>query len=254
MRLTYYEENRFERSSQRLQISDSKRVDFALRETVVKRIRLLIGDDQAIFVEGVRQVIASVSDIELVGAAESEAKVLPLVANTQPDFVLIDFLSPSLEGLACLERIRSRYPEIKVALISAIRDPGVIESALRRGACAFVLKTVDPNDLGGVIHQIMNGTVFSAADFAAPAQEADVSRPAGLTEREGAILAALARGLSNDAIAKELWITKQTVKFHLRNIYRKLNVSNRTEAVRWAYENSLAVSLDDELLTAASAR
>ena len=253
LRFTYCEETEFDRSSQRLEISDSKRVDFTLPETVVKRIRLLIGDDQAIFVEGVRQVIESVDDIELVGAAESEAKVLPLVANTQPDFVLIDFLSPSLDGLACLERVRSRYPDVKVALISATRDPGVIESALRRGACAFILKTIDPNDLGGVIHQIMNGTVFSAADFAEP-EPADVSRPAGLTEREGAILAALARGLSNDAIAKELWITKQTVKFHLRNIYRKLNVSNRTEAVRWAYENSLAVRLDDELLTVASAR
>jgi two-component system, NarL family, response regulator LiaR len=220
----------------------------------VKRIRLLIGDDQAIFVEGVRQVLESVGDIELVGTAESEAKVLPLVANTQPDFVLLDFLSPSLDGLACLERVRSRYTDVKVALISATRDPGVIESGLRRGACAFILKTIDPNDLGGVIHQIMNGTVFSPADFAEATPAAEVSRPAGLTEREGAILAALAQGLSNDAIAKELWITKQTVKFHLRNVYRKLDVSNRTEAVRWAYENSLAVRLDDELLTVASAR
>src|SRR5262249_10138727 len=149
----------------------------------------------------------------------SEAKVLPLIANAQPDFVLLDFLSPSLEGLACLERVRSRYPDVKVALISALREPGVIESALRRGACAFILKTIDPNDLGGVIHQIMNGTVFRAPDFIeTPVTEA--SPPAGLTEREASILAALARGLSNDAIAKELWITKQTVKFHLRNIYR----------------------------------
>ena len=219
----------------------------------MKRIRLAICDDQALFVEGVRQVIESVGDIELVGAAESEAKVLPLIANAQPDFILMDFLSPSLEGLACLERIRSRFPEVKVALLSALREPGVIESALRRGACAFILKTIDPNDLGGVIHQIMNGTVFRAPDFA-DAPPTEVSRPAGLTEREAAILAALARGLSNDAIAKELWITKQTVKFHLRNIYRKLNVSNRTEAVRWAYEQGVAVNLDDELLTVASSR
>jgi DNA-binding NarL/FixJ family response regulator len=219
----------------------------------MKRIRLLIGDDQAIFVEGVRRVIESVDDIELVGAAESEAKVLPLIANTQPDFVLIDFLSPNLGGLACLERVRTRYPEVKIALISGLRDPGVIESALRRGACAFILKTIDPSDLGGVIHQIMNGTVFRASDFAEPAP-AEVPRPAGLTEREGAILQALARGLSNDAIAKELWITKQTVKFHLRNIYRKLDVSNRTEAVRWSYEQSGAPTLDDSLLAVATAR
>jgi DNA-binding NarL/FixJ family response regulator len=217
----------------------------------VNRIRLIIADDQAIFVEGVRQILDSVDDIELVGTAETEAKVLPVIANTQPDFVLIDFLSPSLVGLTCLEKIRGRYPEVRVAVISATREPGVIETALRRGASAFVLKTIDPNDLPGVIHQVMNGTVFRAADFA-DVEPAETPRPAGLTEREACILQALARGLSNDAIAKELWITVQTVKFHLRNIYRKLDVSNRTEAVRYAYQHSLARDLNDELLGVAA--
>jgi two-component system, NarL family, response regulator LiaR len=220
----------------------------------VKRIRLLLADDQPIFVEGVRNVLEAVEDIEIVGSADSEAKVLPAIANTQPDFVLMDFLQPSLEGVACLERIRARYPEVKVGLISALREPTVIESALRRGACAFVLKTIDPNDLAGVIHQVMNGTVFRAVDFAEP-EPAAASRPAGLTEREASILQALTRGLSNEAIAKELWITKQTVKFHLRNIYRKLEVSNRTEAVRFAYQHSLVPNLDEALLgTAAGTR
>jgi DNA-binding NarL/FixJ family response regulator len=219
----------------------------------VKRIRVLLADDQPIFVEGVRRVLEGVDDIEIVGDADSEAKVLPAIANTQPDFVLMDFLNPSLDGLACLERMRGRYPDVRVALISAVREPGVIESALRRGACAFVLKTIDPNDLAGVIHQVMNGTVFRAGDLTEPAA-AETARPAGLTERESAILQALARGLSNDAIAKELWITKETVKFHLRNIYRKLDVSNRTEAVRYAYQHSLASNLDDELLAAVSTR
>lgn len=215
----------------------------------MKRTRVLIADDQPIFVEGVRRVLEPVADIEVVGSAESEAKVLPAIANTQPDFVLMDFLSPSLEGLACLERVRARYPEVKIALISAQREPGVIESALRRGACAFVLKTIDPNDLAGVIHR----TVIRAVELA-PQEAADPSRALGLTEREGAILGALARGLSNEAIAKELWITKQTVKFHVRNIYRKLGVSNRTEAARYAYQHSLAPSMEDELLGVAVAR
>ena len=219
----------------------------------MKRIRVLLADDQPIFIEGVRKVLDAVDDIELVGAADSEAKLLPAIGNSQPDFVLMDFLNASLDGLTCLERVRTRYPDVRVALISAVREPGVIESALRRGACAFVLKTIDPNDLAGVIHQVMNGTVFRAADVVEPAP-AEAARPAGLTEREASILQALARGLSNEAIAKELWITKQTVKFHLRNIYRKLDVSNRTEAVRYAYQHSLASNLDDELLAVATVR
>jgi two-component system, NarL family, response regulator LiaR len=219
----------------------------------VKRIRVLLADDQPIFAEGVRKALEGVEDIEIVGAADSAAKVLPAVANAQPDFILMDFLNPSLDGLGCLERVRGRYPDVKVAVISAVREPGVIESALRRGACAFVLKTIDPNDLAGVIHQVMNGTVFSAVDLAEP-EPAEPARPAGLTEREGAILQSLSRGLSNEAIAKELWITKQTVKFNLRNVYRKLEVSNRTEAVRFAYQHSLAPNLEDELLAAAASR
>ncbi len=197
-----------------------------------------------------RHALAPVEDIEIVGVADSEAKVLPLIANTQPDFVLMDFLSPNLEGIACLERIRARYPAVKVALISALREPGVIESALKRGASAFVLKTIEPSDLAGVIHQVVKGTVFHAAEVP-EAEAADPGHAAGLTEREADVLRALARGLSNEAIAKELWITRQTVKFHVRNVYRKLGVSNRTEAARYAFQHSLAPSLDEELLALA---
>ena len=219
----------------------------------MKRIRVLLADDQPIFLEGVRKVLEDIEDIDIVGAADSEAKVLPAIANTQPDFILMDFLGPNLEGLICLERARARHPDVRIALISAVREPSVIESALRRGACAFVLKTIDPNDLAGVVHQVMKGTVFRAVDLPEPLPS-ETPRPAGLTEREGAILQALARGLSNDAIAKELWITKQTVKFHLRNVYRKLGVSNRTEAARYAYQHSLAPELEEELLGLASGR
>jgi DNA-binding NarL/FixJ family response regulator len=160
----------------------------------VKRIRVLLADDQPIFAEGVRKALEGVEDIEIVGAADSAAKVLPAVANAQPDFILMDFLNPSLDGLGCLERVRGRYPDVKVAVISAVREPGVIESALRRGACAFVLKTIDPNDLAGVIHQIMNGTVYRAVELA-PQEAADPSRSLGLPEREGSLRGALARAL-----------------------------------------------------------
>jgi DNA-binding NarL/FixJ family response regulator len=207
----------------------------------VKRIRLVVADDHPLFVEGVRAILESTDDIEVVGKAETAAKLLPLIANTMPDFVLMDFLGPKLDGLACLDRIRDRFPTVKVALISGLRDPGVIEAVLRRGACAFVLKSIDPEDLAAVIRQIMGGTVFQALEFAEPNADEPV-RLAGLTEREVSILQALARGLPNAAIAKELWITRETVKFHLRNIYRKLDVSNRTEAVRYAYEHALVAN------------
>ena len=213
------------------------------------RIRLVVADDHPLFLEGIRAVLDSAEDIEIVGTAESGTQVLSLIPKTRPNFVLLDYLMPHVDGLACLDTIRARHPDVKVALISAFREPEVIEAALRRGASAFVLKSINPDDLAGVIRQVMNGTVFQALDFA-EAESAEQPRPAGLTERELSILETLARGLSNEAIAKELWITRETVKFHVRNIYRKLNVSNRTEAARYAYQHGLVPSLADDLALA----
>ena len=116
----------------------------------------------------------------------------------------------------------------------------MIETALRRGAAAYVIKTVNPDDLPGTLRQALEGNVHTAVGV----DESDKpgAKALGLTEREVTILGALARGLSNDEIAKEFWVAPQTVKFHLTNIYRKLGVKNRTEATRLAYQHGLVES------------
>jgi len=207
----------------------------------VKRIRLVVADDHRLFLEGVRAALEEDEDIEIVGEADSGSKLLSLVAHSRPDLVLMDFSMPQLDGLACLDTIHSRHPDVKVAILSAFREPDVIQAALRRGACAYIVKTINPDDLASVIRQVISGTVYQALDLAEPEQSPSV-RDVGLTERELAILQALARGLSNEAIAKELWIARQTVKFHVRNVYRKLGVSNRTEAARYAYQHGLVAN------------
>jgi DNA-binding NarL/FixJ family response regulator len=211
----------------------------------VKRVRLVLADDHRLFLEGVRASLEDAEDIEVVGEADSGSKLLSLVAHSRPDLVLMDFSMPQLDGLACLDTIHSRHPEVKVAILSAFREPDVIQAALRRGACAYIVKTINPDDLASVIRQVINGTVYQALDLAEPEQSGSV-REVGLTERELAILQALARGLSNEAIAKELWIARQTVKFHVRNVYRKLGVSNRTEAARYAYQHGLVANAVDD--------
>ena len=211
----------------------------------MKRIRLVVADDHRLFLEGVRASLLEAEDIDVVGEADSGSKLLSLVAHSRPDLVLMDFSMPQLDGLACLDTIHSRHPEVKVAILSAFREPDVIQAALRRGACAYIVKTINPDDLASVIRQVINGTVYQALDLAEPEQSGGV-REVGLTERELAILQALARGLSNEAIAKELWIARQTVKFHVRNVYRKLGVSNRTEAARYAYQHGLVANPVDD--------
>ena len=124
-------------------------------------------------------------------------------------------------------------------MLSASTTPDLIEEALRRGASAYVLKTVDPSDLPSTLRQVIGGTVFSTVGQPRRRRRRAAPRRPGLTEREVAILTELASGKSNDEIAKELWVTQQTVKFHLTNVYRKLGAKNRADAVRQAYQLGL---------------
>jgi DNA-binding NarL/FixJ family response regulator len=125
-------------------------------------------------------------------------------------------------------------------MLSASTSGDLIEAALRRGAAAYVVKSVDPEDLPGTLRQALEGNVHTA--IGVENEERSGAKALGLTEREVTILGALARGLSNDEIAKEFWVAPQTVKFHLTNIYRKLGVKNRTEATRIAYQHGLVES------------
>ena len=212
-----------------------------------KRVRVVVADDHPLVLQGIRTVLSEAEDIEIVGEADSGAKVLSAVRSTQPDFVLMDYTMPHFDGLACLDTIRARHPEVKVAVLSGSQEPDVIEAVLRRGACAFILKSINPDDLPGVIRQVVNGTVFQALHLVPDEENEGTFAASDLTKREISVLQELAEGLSNDAIAKKLWITRETVKFHVRNIYRKLEVSNRTEAARLAYQHGLVANPVAEL-------
>src|SRR5205085_7421557 len=144
-----------------------------------------------------------------------------------------------MDGLAVLERIRERYPHVCVAMISGIDDPSVIQAAFDRGASAFIVKRIDPRDLPSALRQAVNRSVFQPLRRNERAGGDIVDEAVDLTKRERTILYALHRGESNKEIAEALCLAEQTVKFHLTNIYRKLEVSSRTEAVRYAYEHGL---------------
>jgi DNA-binding NarL/FixJ family response regulator len=202
-------------------------------------IRVLLADDHRLILEGLQLAFREVEGIEIVGTASDGKQVLPLIARTNPDLVLLDMRMPDMDGLACLERIRKHHPSVKVVMLSAFDDAERIRAALKRGASAYIVKTVNPVDLPAALRQAIEPTIY----FGAPPSDEEPASAAGLTEREAAMLRALARGLSNAAISKEFWVTEQTVKFHLTNIYRKLGVKNRTEATRYAYTHGLADDL-----------
>jgi DNA-binding NarL/FixJ family response regulator len=216
----------------------------------MRQLKVLIADDHRLMLAAIRLALEPASDIEVVGEAQSGTQVLPLVAQHSPDVVLLDIRMPGMDGLRCLEQLKQRFPDVKAIAVSGIDDPQVIRAALERGASAFILKYIDPRDLAAAIRQTVDGTVFQTMGAHGAPAGGESAKDLGLSNREVEIVKALAAGLSNKQIAQQLWLAEQTVKFHLTNIYRKLGVGSRTEAIRLAYEHGL---VENPLLADASA-
>ena len=204
-------------------------------------IKVVLADDHALMRDALHLVFDGAEDIELVGEVANGNELLPLMARVEVDVVLLDVQLLGLDGLGCLEALAEHYPRVKVAMLSAVEDPHVIESAFRRGARAYILKSVNPFDLPAAIRQLVEETVIHRP-LPAQAGAARPARPAGLSEKEVAVLVELCHGHTNKQIALKLWLSEQTVKFHLRNIYRKLGIKSRTEALAYAYEHDLALA------------
>jgi DNA-binding NarL/FixJ family response regulator len=173
----------------------------------------------------------------------SPAEVLRSLDRIRPDLLVAEVETPDgeIDGITCLQHARGQVPDLRGIVISSQADPRIIDAALAAGASAYVLKTAHPEDFASAIRQAFTSSIFLAGAFRPePAPVGDAPRkPADLTARELEILRLVAEGLSNGEMARRLWVTEQTVKFHLSNIYRKLDVSNRTQASRWAQVNGL---------------
>jgi two-component system response regulator DevR len=195
----------------------------------------------------VRRALADAADLEIVHEVSVGSHVLPAVREAAPDVVLLDLRMPELDGLACLERLQKAAPDVAVVILSSYSDPEQIEAARLGGARGYVVKTVEPVDLPTVLRTALSGDSFQVwGAYVEPVATHADDETAPLSERESAVLDAVARGLSNREIGRQLWISEQTVKFHLRNVYRKLGISSRTEAARYAYRTGRVAALTVE--------
>ena len=201
-----------------------------------------MADDHRLMLAAVRRALADAEDLEIVSEVSVGSRVLPAVRETNPDVVLLDMRMPELDGLTCLTRLRKHDPTIAVVILSSYNDEAQIEAAREAGALGYIVKTIEPVDLPAVLRSALSGRPFEVWGEEAP-QSVASNGTVELSERETVVLEAVARGLSNREIGRELWISEQTVKFHLRNLYRKLGVSSRTEAARYAHRSGLVAAL-----------
>jgi len=175
---------------------------------------------------------------DVVGEASSGEETLSLIRRRLPEVVLLDLEMPGMPGIACISQIVAEHPAVRVVVLAEGADPQLIEAAFKHGAWGYVVKSIEDRDLPSAIRQAVDLTAYHAYGLPGVRQES-AARDAGLTEQELTIVKAVARGLTNRAIAMELFVTEQTVKFHLTNVYRKLGLANRTEAARWVFRHGL---------------
>ena len=215
--------------------------------------RVLIVDDHAIVRRGLRSILELEQDIAVVGEAGGPAEALRTVERSRPEVVLLDLkLSPEgdADGLAVCSRILERHPGTGVVVLSTFLDEELVAEALRRGARAYVLKDVDLSELVRIIRAVARGesgfdsrsaAVVRALAAGRPGPSTGDERPA-LTEREREVVRLIAEGLTNREIGQAIFVSESTVKFHVRNVMRKLDVHHRAEI---AYAGSRLGLVDD---------
>jgi len=199
-------------------------------------------DRQPLWLAAVEKVLER-AGFHVVGTTTSEAKALQLVREHQPDVLIFEPEACTSSTTRFFTAARLARPGLKAVAVSALEEPEAIRAALDSGVWAYVLKRAHPEDIAVAVRQTFAHSIHLARPpeagepTAGSAARIDGARVSSLTRREREILALVAEGHSNSVMARQLWVTEQTVKFHLSNIYRKLGVPNRTAATRWAHEN-----------------
>jgi NarL family two-component system response regulator LiaR len=215
----------------------------------VETIRVLLVDDHVVVRRGLSALLATYDDIEVVGEAGGGAAGADLAGRLLPDVVLMDLVMPEIDGIEATRRVKAVSPSTQVIVLTSYSEDERIFPAIKAGALSYLLKEVGPDDLVRAIRAARRGEATLHPTVAARLmQELSGGRASPLdelTEREREVLACIARGMSNAAIADHLIIGERTVKTHVSNILSKLHLQDRTQAALLALRERL-VPLDDK--------
>lgn len=203
-------------------------------------IRVVLVDDHIQMHRIVQQTLAGSTGIKLVGQGANGQEGITLCEQYQPDIVLMDVVMPVLDGIEATKILHERFPEIKILVLSSFQDHESVYAMLRSGAVGYITKSSLAEDLAETIHATCQGKMVFSSEIGAhlmapPQPTADFH----LTDRELEVLVLLADGLSNQQSAQKLSISQSTLKYHMNNIYGKLGVDTRSEALVLAAKNNL---------------
>jgi DNA-binding NarL/FixJ family response regulator len=206
-------------------------------------IRVLVVDDHAMVRAGLQQLLASTSDIEVVGLAANGAEAVELAGEVRPDVVLMDLQMPVMDGVVATAALRDVNPEVSVVIVTSFSDRDRIVGALDAGAVGYLLKDASPDELLSGVRAAARGESpldpKAARELLTARSETPTRSSVDLTVRETEVLGLVRQGLSNKQIARRLGITERTVKAHLTSCFQRIGVLDRTQAAVWAERNGI---------------
>lgn len=219
-----------------------------MREPDRDQLQVLIADDHAVVRQGIRAFLSVLPDIAIVGEAADGGGALARlhelgVAGALPDVVLTDLVMPGTDGIATIAAIRERYPTVAVVAMTSFSEAERVHAALAAGAAGYVLKDAEADEVARAIRTAAAGEVHldpAVARKVARALTGATEGVASLSAREREVLVLVAKGLSNDDIARELDISERTARTHVSNILLKVGVTSRTQAALWAIREGVA--------------
>jgi DNA-binding NarL/FixJ family response regulator len=205
-------------------------------------IRVVVVDDQRLFTKGLSGLVDMLEGVEVVGVAYNGEEAVALCRQTEPDVVLMDISMPKMDGISATREIRSLLPQTAVIILTAHEEDEQVFEGMKAGAQGYLLKDAEPEDLSRAIRTVYAGDTIIAPDLAQKMLNTfESGKSSGssrlmppLTERELEVIRALAQGKSDRQIANSLGISEKTVRNHTSNIYRKLHIFDRTQAVIYA--------------------
>jgi len=209
---------------------------------MTEMIKILLVDDHAVVRSGLSKFLMVNKDFKLVGEASDGEEAVQLTALYRPDVILMDLMMPGVDGITATRRIHTKYPEVKIIALTSFSEQNMVEGALQAGAAGYLQKNVAAVELANAIRSANAGRMTLSPEAAQVLAES-LTQPhipgSDLTEREREVMRLMVDGCNNNEIASRLVISLGTVKFHISNIFQKLGVDSRVEAVKLAFERKL---------------
>ena len=210
------------------------------------KIRIMIADDHSIVREGLKQLLELESDFEVVGQAANGVETIERVKELKPDVLLLDINMPIMNGIKALKKLKEDGIDTKVVILTIHEDREYLIETMQIGASGYILKDSDSASFFRAIRDANSGESYIQPKLAADLikefnkpRSSRIKKENELTQREYEVIALIADGLNNKDIAEKLFISEKTVKNHVSNIFRKINVSDRTQAAIYAYKNNI---------------